>query len=398
MDVDTPARVRNSGGVFAWWWRVVRFAVLGQAPKAPEDVVAWALCVPHRIWRIPKRPGGSSFADSYTRGWPAFVRWIVPFRFLYLLFLLAWPLVALGRSVGRPGRFRRAMTRADLAMTFPPGAPGEREAAWIRPDYVVGMYYAWEYTRIRPKYHALDDKRRFVSACLEAGLPVPPTLTAAEAVARGGSWIVKEPLSDRGVGVFWMDAAELVRQDDAAELLVQERLSNHPALLEVLPRDAPLSTLRVITTLESPHGRPVVTRLALRAGRAGRLTDNAAGGGLWAPVDLVTGAVGPALRRATFLKREHGLPVRDLLHPDSGRPFSRLRVPFLAEARAFAVRAHEMLAPGAVSLGWDVGLSASGPVLLEVNFWAASYDDPPPDDAFGPLGAILVARVRELST
>ena len=386
----------STSSPFAWWWRILRFALLGRPPAEPDEVVPWALCVPFRIWRLPKRPDGRSFRDSYTANLPPLLRALLPARLLYLGFLLLWPLIAACRFLPDRRALWSALLRPDLAMLSPHPLPGEREVAWIRPDYAVGMFYAWEYARHRPGHHRLDDKRSFVEACRAAGLPIPRSVPAAVAVAEGGAWIVKQPLADRGTGVWLLTAAALAERADAKDLLVQERLRNHPGLAALLPPDAPLSTLRVITTLEHPGGTPRVTRVALRVGRAGRLTDNAAGGGLWAAVDVATGRAGSALRRATFLLRRDGAPVRDLVHPDSGKAFSAVTVPCLAEAQELALKAHASLAPEALTLGWDVALTARGPLLLEVNLWAASYDDPPADDAYGPLCRLIVARVAAL--
>ena len=44
-------------GALAWWRRVVRYALRGGHPDGPEEVPAWALCVPWRIWRLPNRIG-----------------------------------------------------------------------------------------------------------------------------------------------------------------------------------------------------------------------------------------------------------------------------------------------------------------------------------------------------
>ncbi len=386
-----------AGGVLAWWRRVVRYALRGGHPDGPEEVPAWALCVPWRIWRLPKRPDGRSFEDAYAGRHPRIVRWLFPFRLLYLAFLFAFPLVAVMRGLPDRRAIRRALARPDLVLPFPRARPGDREVAWSRPDYAIGMFYAWEYALHRPPHHTLDDKRAFAAACARVGLPTPRTVEVVEAVARGGRWIAKERLSDRGVGVHDLSAAELAARPDAADLVIQERLRNHRGLLGLLPPDAPLSTLRVVTTLREPGRPPRVTRLAFRAGRAGHLTDNAAGGGLWAPVDPTTGRAGPALTRATFLERRDGRPVRTTVHPDTGRPFAGLRIPRLAEARDLAVRAHALLAPEAVSLGWDVALTDRGPVLLEVNLWAASYDDTPSDDAFRPVCERIVERIRRLT-
>ena len=89
------------------------------------------------------------------------------------------------------------------------------------------------------------------------------------------------------------DAKDLIHQllmrvvED--ELVVQERLRNHPALLKAYPLDAPLSSLRVITMLDEETAEPRVLRCAVRIGRAGMPVDTTQPGGFWANLD----AVGP---------------------------------------------------------------------------------------------------------
>ncbi|MFN7131784.1 MAG: sugar-transfer associated ATP-grasp domain-containing protein [Myxococcales bacterium] len=85
--------------------------------------------------------------------------------------------------------------------------------------------------------------------------------------------------------------------------------------------------------------------------------------------------------------------MREPNHPDTGRPFAGIRVPWWDEGRRLALEAHRRLAPDALTLGWDVGLAAEAPVFLEVNVWTASYDYDPPDDAYAHDCALMLARL-----
>lgn len=381
-------------GVIGYWRRIVRFALLGRLPEAPDDVSIWALCVPYRLWRAPRRYDGTTFEDAYTRG-AGRSRAFVPYRGLYLVFLFLWPFVAWLRALWRrteaPRYWRLFLARPDLSLLHPKSDYTEAEAAWSRPDFALGMYAAWDYSKTRADWHSLEDKGVFVKRAREAGLPIPPTVTSAEAIARGGQWICKDPTADLGYGVAWLTAEELAEVDDHHEIVVQERLYNHPAL--PFPKDAPLSTLRVITLLDA-NGEPTVSRCAVRIGRSGSPVDNTQQGGIWCRVDLETGELCAGVKKDDFGVWEDGHPIRHGEHPDNGRSFVGVRVPWFDEGRRLALEAHRKLAPDAPSLGWDVALAAEAPVLLEVNVWTVCYDYDPQTDAFTPSIDLILRRLR----
>ena len=106
-------------------------------------------------------------------------------------------------------------------------------------------------------------------------------------------------------------------------------------------------------------------------------------------VDLATGAILPGVTKKTFGAYTAGEPVRFDRHPDTKRRFADLVVPWFTEGRALALKAHTLLAPEALSLGWDVALAEGAPVLLEVNVWTTCYDYDPPDDALTPACALV---------
>ncbi len=379
---------------------LVRFALFGRRPARCEELPIWALAVPFRMWKRPCRYDGRTFEAFYTSGASRLTRTLLPLRFLYLLFLLLWPTIALARSVRHGSRwreqYRAALRRPDLYMFHPAASYTEAELAWGRPDFELGMLYAVEFDRLRSPFFELDDKRAFADACRRAGFPTPPELTPQEAVRRGGTFIAKDPRGDLGFGVLAVDAAEL-KETEAHEVIVQERLFNHPQLLKVFPADAPLSTLRVLTTLDPETREPKVSRCAIRIGRAGMDVDNTAQGGIWARIDPRSGEIQPGVTKKTFgVRRSDGTPVREGRHPDTGKSFAGLKVPWWDEGREMALEAHRTLAPDALTLGWDVGLAKERPVFLEVNVWTASYDYDPPDDAFTPACGLILARLEAL--
>lgn len=380
-----------------WYARVVRFALLGRGPAWPAELPVWGVCLPFVYWQVPVRYDGRTFADDYTKGIGRVARAVLPLRASYLLFLLGWPLVAFLRGVrrgrGLPRFVRHALARPDLTLFHPKADFTDREIAWGRPDHALGMFHAWQFARRPAPYFRLDDKRAFHAACVTAGLPVPRQFTVEEAIARGGEVVVKDPKDDLGYGVQIVDASELLDFEDPNDLVIQERLRNHPDLLVALPPDGPLSSFRVITTLDA-KGNPIVTRCAIRIGHAGKHVDNTAQGGFWAGIDLVDGTIRRGVKKKDYGVVREGKRVEYTVHPDTGKPFTGVKIPWFDEGRALAVAAHRKLAPDALTLGWDLALSSAGPLFLEVNVWTASYDADPPDDALTPAGEAVIARMQ----
>jgi hypothetical protein len=394
---------RLSASPFLYWARVVRFALLGRVPETADELPIWALTVPFRLWHAQVRGDGRTFEDLHTRGVSRIGRRILPLRSLYLLFLFLWPLSAFARSLRRGRRFlfywRTCLGRPELPLQHPHSDYEEREVTWARPDYTLGMLYAYWFHRTRDPFFALDDKREFVRACRAAGFPIPETLTREEAIAKGGEYVVKEATSDLGYGVTVLDAKELAEVDEPLDkFVIQKRLKNHRALLAAFPETAPLSSFRVMTMLDPRTNEPTVVRTAVRIGRAGSDVDNTQQGGIWSRVDLRTGQIQAGVTRKTFGIYKEGRPLREGVHPDTGKSFVGLRVPWWDEGKALAVAAHKALAPNALSLGWDVALCEGAPVLLEVNVWTVLYDYDPDTDIFTPACELMLKKLKELTT
>jgi hypothetical protein len=142
-------------------------------------------------------------------------------------------------------------------------------------------------------------------------------------------------------------------------VMVQRCLVNHPDLAD-LALDA-LATCRVITILdERGEPQPVIAIIRMAAVR-GAVVDNMHRGGLAAPVDIDTGVMGAASGYAVA-----GPAPRYTHHPVTGGPIGGRKVPLWDGVRALAVEAHRAFRPR-VLVGWDIGVSPSGPVLVEGN-------------------------------
>lgn len=219
----------------------------------------------------------------------------------------------------------------------------------------------------------LIDKSRFQARCEAHGLAVPHLY----AVIRQGSVELLRPLDGttdsslllkpvqgsggRGIETLPGSALNapdmLVSRFAEGEWLVQEQLRPHPALGDIA-LDA-LPTLRM-TTILNEAGKPELMSAGLRfASRAGVAVDNGHAGGLVAPVDLANGLLGTGI--------DGWGPGSYPTHPATGAAIAGRAIPDWQQAIDLVLGAHAQAYGEHVIIGWDVGLSSRGPVLIEGN-------------------------------
>jgi len=286
-----------------------------------------------------------------------------------------------------------------------------RERWAQRNDFVyddeMWVLLAWLNSKLGPEeVKDLRDKCRFEARASKAALPVIPILAAFDQGAAVRACSPGElPRSDlfsknanlgggQGTRAWeWcpdgsysaedgsrLTVAELYQSLRAQSLqypvILQPRIANHRALLAISGKG--LSTLR-ITTVRDMLGRISVPPLACMRMAAGRLVaDNYSGGGLIAGVGLEDGRLGSAVSKS----RPDGVDF----HPDSGASIRGFGVPQWPEAKRLAIAAHEEF-KSLPSIGWDIAITESGPVLVEGNSeWASTVQIP----LNLPLGATAV--------
>ena len=241
-----------------------------------------------------------------------------------------------------------------------------------------------------PGTSPLNDKAAFASHCREHGIGAVPIVL----IARGGTldwfgeWAGKLPEADLflkpvtargGKGAERWDHAgkgryrsmtgdvveeaallkRLVAESVAIPRLVQPRMINHPDIADL--SNGALSTARIMTCLDE-KGRPEVVAAVFRMA-IGRnvVVDNIHAGGIAAEVHLRSGVLGPA----SNLGDDARLGWLEM-HPDTGRPIAGRTLPLWNEACELATRAHRAFADRTV-IGWDVAITANGPILVEGN-------------------------------
>ncbi|MCZ6784310.1 MAG: hypothetical protein O7G30_13465 [Proteobacteria bacterium] len=234
----------------------------------------------------------------------------------------------------------------------------------------------------------LGNKQEFYERCRENDLPTAPLvmqLTRGEILACDGDpgslprrdLFVKPKRGKGGEGTARWDwvgddlyrepGGEVVSEAALLEhlkalsrersILVQHRLVNHTEIRDL--SNGALTTARILTCLDE-RGEPEIVAAVFRmAVGKNRVVDNIHAGGIASAVDLGTGKLG----RATSLD-----PRRDWIdvHPETGAAIAGRTLPHWNEALDLVRRAHREF-NRLVVVGWDVGITEDGPVLVEGN-------------------------------
>ncbi|HSH78537.1 MAG TPA: sugar-transfer associated ATP-grasp domain-containing protein [Herpetosiphonaceae bacterium] len=139
--------------------------------------------------------------------------------------------------------------------------------------------------------------------------------------------------------------------------LLQAKVEQHPFLSELSPSTT--NTVRVVTFLD--HTNTVHIHFTiLRLGRQGNVADNWDRGGISVAIDPETGVLG-----AGVLKPKYGGRWLEV-HPDTGVRFTGRQLPYWEEIVALCRQTARVL-PKVRSVGWDVAVTPTGPVLIEGN-------------------------------
>lgn len=227
----------------------------------------------------------------------------------------------------------------------------------------------------------LKNKRRFAERCEAAGIAVPETLYGDGVdiggwLASHGDIIVKPSFSSKGRGVQrftrgddrrWTGSEEM---DEAAlhqnlsdvlsrQGIVQQCLATHPDIADLSP--GALATLRVVTC-RNETGAIEAASVSMRfSAGPDNPVDNFNAGNLVAAVDA-DGRCGKAYGMKSAMLMQYDA------HPFTGSAIAGRQLPSFAEALELATRAHEALADDHIVVGWDIGLSAAGPLVIEGNW------------------------------
>lgn len=135
--------------------------------------------------------------------------------------------------------------------------------------------------------------------------------------------------------------------------LIEEAIIQHVDM-NILYPDA-INTVRFITFVRD--GNVEILGASLRMGNGGHV-DNAAGGGVYASVDVLNGTLDSYAFNSDGDKFAY--------HPITGHPIMGFQIPMWSEVIEICKNA-ALEIPDVRCIGWDVALSKNGPLLIEGN-------------------------------
>lgn len=264
-----------------------------------------------------------------------------------------------------------------------------RRILWPTSEEVVGINrrnLGYIYPSNPRQYFSLADDKVLTKEVLgQAGLPVAATLRVyryffelqrlQEDLAPHAEFVVKPARGRGGGGIVvitgqqensWraingrLHSVEALRRhlgdilfgvysfDLGDAVLVEERIRQHPAVEELSPLG--LADVRVITYQDRPTLAMIRVPTSSSGGRA-----NLHQGGLGISLDLSTGRTGHALHKGREV----------VCHPDTGLTLGGRSIPFWDEVLRISRMTAEVFP--LKYLGIDIVITATGPVLLEIN-------------------------------
>jgi hypothetical protein len=152
-------------------------------------------------------------------------------------------------------------------------------------------------------------------------------------------------------------------QKSSHKAILQERVYAHGAIAELTGSDA-ISTCRLFTHTGG-QGETQIVASAFRLIGSKNIADNfdkGTKGNLWCGVDTDTGRI---LDAFSLMKGTDRLE-RISRHPDTGREVVGFLTPCWDEVRELALHLAEVFRPQSL-IHWDIGVTPSGPVVIEGN-------------------------------
>lgn len=145
------------------------------------------------------------------------------------------------------------------------------------------------------------------------------------------------------------------------QYLIEDAIVQHETMNKLYAGS--VNTLRIVT-LVNDEKEPHFMYALVRMGQKGAKVDNITSGGMYAPVNK-----DGIITHAAFCDKEGFCHET---HPTTGTKLVGFRIPYFDEAVALAKKA-ALVVPNMRYIGWDVGITENGPVLVEGNNFP-SYD------------------------
>jgi len=138
------------------------------------------------------------------------------------------------------------------------------------------------------------------------------------------------------------------------DYIIQAGIVQHPEISRIYPES--VNTCRIYT--ENKYGSVRAVCAILQMGRSQNEVDNASSGGICTSININSGKIGDFAISNTCEKFT--------VHPDTKFEFHNFTIPRWGEIRKFAIESAGKM-PFFTHLGWDIALTADGPVAVETN-------------------------------
>ncbi len=183
-------------------------------------------------------------------------------------------------------------------------------------------------------------------------------------------FIAKVPVSKSGAGVRRYHAADVENWEtfhaalvEKGEVLIEEQIVQHADLEAIAPGTA--NTTRV-TTFVTDDGDVAIINMAQKFGR-GQVSDQASFGGFYTALHEDGRAMGMGYNTSGALFETH---------PETGYRIADFQLPMMTEVVDLITQV-ALVIPEVRYVGWDVVVTADGPVLVEGNWGAGVFENKP---------------------
>jgi hypothetical protein len=152
---------------------------------------------------------------------------------------------------------------------------------------------------------------------------------------------------------------------DSQGYVIQQKLDNHPEIVH-LTGTGKLQTIRIITFVDR-FGNVRILQAHLKMVTGDNYIDSfvlGATGNIQADIDIEFGLLNSAI--APSLRMPGVVPIYK--HPDTEVTFDGFRMPCWTQACELVTQAAKVFLP-IRSIGWDIAITPSGPVVIEGNYW-----------------------------
>lgn len=367
-------------------------------PQKAEDIPAWSLTQVFQLWNKKCRIEGDTFSQYLIRSGVNLPDIICRNRSIILLFALFWPIIAIKiinkHKKNKFMQWVQALKRPDLYATFPYMEFSQQAINERRSDVFFAIINSYDFNTNPTTDYAIEDKKIFAEKASKAGFPLIKSLSLNEAETYGGPFIIKDPSKDMGLGIKFAKTFIELKEIYQSENLIQPILKNHSILLDILPENPPLCTLRLLTTMLK--GKPLCHIAYFRIGSSNTLVDNVSRGGALAEVEIKSGIILHAIDAEACKGKEELIKIEKM--EGAKASLKNLKLPYYDESVELVKNAHSLIAPNILSIGWDIALTDEGPVIVEANVFAGSYEVLSFNNSYSIGNQAILDRLSQLST